>query len=332
MATTALGTTLPTLLDIMKAKAPDGSIESHLVELMTQQNGLLKDAVWKQGNLETGERIGRRSAIPTPGFRLLNQGVAPQKSLRDQVDETCGLMEAMSKVDVKVAKMSGNAAAFRASEDMAFRQGFNNLFESTMWYGNTDTDPEKWMGFAPRFDTTGDTLYGGQMVASGVASSGDDSSSAWFIDWGLDSVYCIYPKNSNGGLNHEDLGVEAVQDEDGNEFRAYRTFFDWEAGLAVRDPRHVVRVFDIDTSAIVATDTLLITGLIKGHAQLERSGRAALYMNRFTQTFLHLQSMVNAANGTLTVANPAGEAPVVSFLGIPIRISDALTITESALA
>jgi hypothetical protein len=322
---------LPTLLDLMKRMKPDGSIETQIVELLTQQYGILRDAVWKEGLLETGDRITRRSTVPEPELRRLNRGVSRAKSLTDQVDESVGLMEILSVVDVKLAKMSGNPGVFRMTEDVALRTGFNNKFERLMWYGNPDSNPDEWLGFSRRFLSTAATLTGGQMMASGISSSGNDQTDFWYIDWGLDTVHCIYPKNGAPGINSEDLGRDLVLDANGKEFRAFRTMLDMEAGLAVRDPRHVVRVYNIDTSAIAATGYLLIQGLVKGFHQLERGGRTVGYCNRKTNGYLHLQAISNAINGTITIADPTG-MPVTHICGVPVRISDAINNTGASLS
>jgi hypothetical protein len=331
MATTGIGATLPNYLDVMKRMRPDGGIETLMVELMTQENGLLKDMVWKEGNLPTGHRITRRSTVPTPEFRLLNAGVSRAKSRSDQVDESVGLMESLSVVDTRLANLNGNSQAFRASEDMAFRQGFSNLFETTMWYGNTETDPEKWMGLSPRFDLT-TAAFGGQMVASGISASGSDQNSLWFLDWGLDTVHGIYAKGAaSAGFMAKPLSDDLVLDEDGKEFLAHRTQFSWECGLAVPDPRHVVRVYNIDSSAVSAESSLLVQGIIKGYHQLMRGGRSVAYCNPFVAGYLHLQARYGALNGTLTVSNTTGE-PLTSIFGIPLRISQGLVKTEDALS
>lgn len=330
MATTAVGATLPSFLDVMKRMRPDGGIELSMAELMTQENGLLKDMVWKEGNLPTGHRSHRRTAIPTPEFRLINAGVSRAKSRSDQVDESVGLMESLSVVDVRLARLNGNDGAWRASEDMAFRQGFNNLFETTMWYGNTEIDPEKWMGFGPRFDLTTAT-FGGQMVASGISASGDEQSRLWFIDWGLDTVHGIYAKGGKGGFDVRVLPDDLVTDEDGKEFEAHRTKFEWECGLAVPDPRHVSVVYNIDSSAISASSALLIQAIIKAYNQLVRGGRTVAYCNPFVSTYLHLQALYQALNGTVDVSNPTGDAPT-KVMGIPLRISQGLIATESVLS
>lgn len=322
---------LPTLLDLMKRTKPDGSLDTDIVELLSQSYGILKDAVWKQGNLETGDRVTRRSTVPEPELRRLNRGVSRAKSLTDQVDESVGLMEILSVVDAKVAKMSGNPGAYRMTEDKALRTGFNNKFERLMWYGNPDSNSDEWLGFSRRFLSTSALLTGGQMVASGISASNNDQTDFWYIDWGLDTVCCIYPKNSSPGINSEDMGLGPATDAAGKEFRAFRTWLDMECGLEVRDPRHVVRVYNIDTSAIAATGYLLIQGLVKGFHQLDMSGRTVGYCNRKTNGYLHLQAIANAINGTITVADPTGR-PVTQICGVPVRISDAINNAGAVLS
>jgi hypothetical protein len=330
MPTVGVGNDGLTFADIMKRLNPDGSLATTMIELMTQENGLLKDAIWKQGNLNTGHRVNRRDSVPTPEFRVINAGTSRAKSTSHQVDESVGLMETWSVVDVRLAKLGGNPAAVRASEDMAFRQGFNNLFETTMWYGNTETDPEKWMGMAPRFDLT-TAQFGGQIVLPGIATGGSDQNSFYFIDWGLDSVYCIYAAGQDGGLHIEDMGIRPAADPEGKEYRAYYTAFDWECGLAVANPTHVVRVPNIDSSAVSAASSLIIQGLTKGYHQLKRGGKTVGYCNPFVGAYLHLQAQYVAINGTLSVSDPAG-MPVVSIFGIPIRLTQGLTSSEAIVA
>jgi hypothetical protein len=238
-------------------------------------------------------------------------------------------MESISVLDVRLAKMGGNPAAARASEDLAFRQGFNNLFETTTWYGNTETDPEKWMGFSPRFD-----------LSRRVRRA---DRSAWHRDRRLGPeqllVHRLGPRlrlrhlrrGPGRRLHIEELPVDLVTDEDGKEFRAYRTAFDWECGLAVANPLHVVRVPNIDSSAVSASSNLIIQGLTKGYHQLKRGGRTVGYCNPFVQTYLHLQAQYVAINGTLSVDNPAG-MPVVSIFGVPIRTSQGLTSSEAIVS
>jgi hypothetical protein len=318
---------LPSIIDVMKRTNPKGGIEQDIVELLMQENGFLKYAKWKAGNLPTGDRITRRTSVPEPEARKLNRGVAPAKTLTDQVDESVGFLELMTKIDPKLAKLSGDVNGYRASEDIGVRQGFANKLEQLMWYGDPDARAEEWKGISTRFSATAAPLYGTQMIASGIAASGAEQSEAFFMEFGTD-LYCIYPSNDNAGLKVEDMGLGVALDEDGKEWRCYRTWFEWNAGISVRNPLRLSCVYNIDSSAIAVNSDLLILALIDAYAQQKRAGgQNALFMNTFVQNFLHKQAFTQAKNGTLTIASPAGQEPIVMFYNVPIAISDALVKT-----
>lgn len=324
---------LPTLLDQVKRTAPDGSIDD-VVEALTQFNPMLEDAVFFEGNLSYGHRYTSRTALPSVGWRKLNEGVTPGKSVTDQVDEGCGMMEAWSAIDVKVAEMNGNAAAFRASEDSAFLQAFANEAQASFMYYSTTTAPEKINGLAPRLNSTSAT-GGTQIVLSDGSASGSDQTSVWLIGWGPQGVFGIYPKGSRAGLQRKDLGTQLWDDGTGanKKFEAYVTKFTWDVGLVVRDFRKIARVANIDTSAITASGTNVIEAMIKAWHKVDHVGnvRYAWYCNRTIGTYLHLQARAGVTNSTLTIEEIGGR-PVTKFLGIPVRECDVITNAEDIIS
>lgn len=323
-----INASLPTLQDIISRTKPGGGIDQ-IVEILSRENALIKDMVWMEGNLKTGHQFTSRKALPGGTWRRFNEGIAASKSRTDQVTEACGMLTAMSKVDVKLAKLGGNEAAFRASEDAAFVQGLSNDLETAFFYSSTKTDPEKIMGLAPRLDLTTGT-WGGQIIDSQITATDSDQASMYCIGWGPQHTFGIYPQGSNGGLSSEDGGKQLTLDSGGtNEFWAYVTTWDWQVGLCVKDARSVVRLANIDTSAIAATGKLLIEDMVKMVKQCRAPGaRKIIYCNQTIETMLHLQAMDTVKNSTLAIKDIGGE-PVTTFLGIPIRVSDALLNTEA---
>ena len=84
--------------------------------------------------------------------------------------------------------------------------------------------------------------WGGQIVLSDIAASGSDQSSMWFVGWGPDTVYGIFPKGQRGGLEQEDLGKQLIFDSGGaNKFTAWVTHYKWNVGICVSDARYLVR-------------------------------------------------------------------------------------------
>jgi hypothetical protein len=333
---TVANTSFPTLLDQVRRRDPNGAI-ARVVEVLTRRNALLEDVPFYPGNKETGHVFSSRTAIPGKaagiGWRRFNEGVAPGKSRTTQVDETCGMLDGFSVVDTDLADLNGDAAAFRASEDLGFVQGFNNEVETAFFYSNVKNAPEEIHGLAPRFNSTTDP-GGGQIIKCHAAANGNDCTSIWFVAWGPDTVFGIYPKNMTGGLQHKDLGVQPWDDGTGKKYTAYVTSWKWKLGLCVKDWRYVVRIANIDTEAakIGAADTALWDSLVKAYHQIQdlRTGNVIIYMNRTVATYLDLQSIGAAKNAGMTVGMVEGK-PVNFYRGIPIRIADAITNQEAAI-
>ena len=137
-----LSTGALTLADWAKRLDPDGKVPV-VAELLSQSNEILEDAVFMEGNLPTGHRVTIRTGLPAVYWRSLNQGVPSSKSTTAQVDESCGMLEAYSRVDKDLAELNGNTAAFRLSEDQAFLEAMNQTQAQTMFYGNPASDPRQ---------------------------------------------------------------------------------------------------------------------------------------------------------------------------------------------
>ncbi len=322
----------PTLIDELRRMDPNGAI-AQMVEPLKQATPLLEDMTWQEGNLPTGHQFTSRTALPTLAWRKFNEGTAPSKSRSDQVTESCGMLSGQSVVDVQLAKLNGNEAAFRGSEDMGFLQSYGLTLESSLFYASTKTNPERIMGLAPRLDLSAGNPAATQIVKSGVAAAANANTSIWICCWSPDTMFGVYPKGSKAGLEHKDMGEQYVVDSGGtNRFRAYVTDWMWKVGLCVKDSRYLIRLCNIGVANIVGTGSLLIQDLIRAVNQLQdlNHGRLVIYCNRTIMTYLQLQSVDTVKNSTLTYDNVGGK-PVLQFMGIPIKRTDALVNTEATV-
>ena len=145
-----VGTTYPNLQDVA-SRTKDGKIQ-RIAEILNETNEILDDALYIEANNTTGHQTTVRSGLPTPTWRQLYQGVQPTKSKTVKVMDTIGMLEAYSEVDVELANLNNNSQEFRMSEDKAFLEGMSQEMANTLIYGNTKTDPEKFMGLAPRYN------------------------------------------------------------------------------------------------------------------------------------------------------------------------------------
>lgn len=336
MTATSTGSTYLTLLDYVKREAPGGGIDE-IIEVLAASNPIIADANVMEGNLLTGHRSTQRTSQPAGTWRMPNYGVAPEKSTSKQVDDACGILESYSKLDVDIASLGGNEAAFRASEDNAFIAGLNGTAATALFYANAKTDPEKMHGLAPRYNSLATTHeYADQIINGG--GSGSDNTSIWIITWGPQTCSLIYPKGSKAGLTSKDMGSMLVTDSGGtNQYEAWVTKFQWKLGLMVKDYRYVIRICNIDDSDLTAdgaTGADIMSLLTDGYwarptNDLGNMAKTFIYCNKTIAKFLHKQSQ-NKSNVSLTLDMPGGR-PVVSFLDAPIRVCDALTIEETAL-
>lgn len=324
-----------TLLDWAKSYDPDGK-PAQIAELLSQTNGILDDMLWMEGNLPTGHRTTIRTGLPLVFWRLINQGVVPSKSTTAQVDEAIGLLEAWSEVDVELAKLNGDQATFRFNEAQAFIEAMNQEMAQTIFYGNGSVSPEEFTGLSVRYS---DVTAGNKTNIIDAGGSGSDNTSIWLIAWGQNTIHGIFPKGSQAGLEHEDLGeetAETTQGIGGARLRVFRDRFVWKAGIALKDWRYVVRAGSIDVSDLVAnagSQAKVIEIMIKMLHRLPNlnMGKPVFYMNRTVFEMLDIQRLASVSTGGgITYENVDGKA-VPMFRGIPIRVVDALLNTEVAV-
>ncbi len=322
-----LGANVLTLADWAKRVDPDGTVPQ-IVELMSETNEILQDALFVEGNLPTGHRTTVRTGLPSVVWRKLNYGVQPSKSTTRQVDDTCGMCEAYSKVDVDLMRLNGNDPGFRLSEELPFLEAMNQEMAGGLFYFDTDTEPEKFLGLANRYPTLSTSNV---VTASGT---GSDLTSMWLVVWGPNTVHCIFPKGSKAGLQQQDLGVKVVEDDQtpAGIYQAYMTHWKWDVGLCVRDWRYVVRICNIKstgTSNIIDPDLMIDAVAKLPSIRSVGGGRAVWYCNKTVWAQLCKLAM-DKSNASLSWGEIFGKR-VLMFWDIPIRQVDQLLITESAL-
>jgi len=323
-----LATTHPTLADVASRLDPNGKVDK-IVEILNETNEILEDMVWFEGNLPTGHVHPVRTGIPQPTWRKLYGGVQPTKSEVAKVTDSTGMLEAYSEVDKALADLNGNTKGLRLSEDRAHIEGMGQEIAQTALYGNEGTEPEAFTGFSPRFNSLSAANADNIIDAGGTTNL----TSVWMVVWGPGRAFGIYPKGSKAGIMHEDKGQVTIEDIDGSGGRmeAYRSHYRWDAGLAVEDWRYVVRIANVDYTALTkdaATGADLVDLMTQALELVPNlSGRPAFYVPRVVRSFLRRQ-IRNANNVNINMSEVAGKR-VLDFDGVPVRRVDALTLAET---
>jgi hypothetical protein len=126
----------PTLLDVVNRLKPDGSVETDIVEMLTESNPMLEDMGWVECNDGTTHKTIVRTGLPQNTWRKLNYGVQPSKSKTAAVRDTTAMLENYADVDADLVHASGDPKAFRQTEDAAFVESMSQDMQEAVIYGN----------------------------------------------------------------------------------------------------------------------------------------------------------------------------------------------------
>ena len=326
MSTITLANQL-TMLEMVK-RLNNGSLTT-IAETMTKKNAILEDAPWLEANKKNSHQITERIYIPTGSKRKYNQGVAKVATATRQIIEPGMMVEAYSEPDVALALHSGNAAKFRADEDMGIIEGMSQSLALDMFYAGGAADEFK--GLAPRLSG-----YDGVRCfdnAGGAASATANKTSIYLVGWGERSAFMFHPEgDQNCGIKHRDLGEVTVKDAAGGQYQAYRSHFQVHGGLAVKDHRNIKRICNISTSNIDGVDDFYLDmGFLRAAInEMDNLDGAVIYVNSTIMT--QIEELADAKlNVHYSGENPWGK-PQMHFRGIPIKLCRAISNNEATVS
>ena len=323
------------LIDSYKLQDKNGDYIK-VIEMLKEMNPILDDAIAVQCNSGTEHVHAVRAGLPTVAWGILYKGTPNSKSTVTQVTDTTGFVEGLSKVDTRLIKLAGkNGNAIRLSEAQSYLESMNQEVSSAIFYSNTASTPEQFMGLAPRFNDMS-AANGKQIIDA--KGTGGDLTSIWFIGWGDNQCQLLYPTGTKAGIEREDKGEQMTTDDNGNEYFVAMEKFTWHVGLAVKDWRYVVRIANIKTSDVEAGSVKLFDYMRKAYWKMQSrkipGGKIAIYAN---SDILEGLDALTTNSGTsdnkvrLTTKDVQGEE-IMFYRGIPLRESDAILNTESQVS
>lgn len=319
------------LIDIYKAQDGNGAY-IEVIEMLTEMNPILDDAMAVECNKGTTHLHTVRTGLPPITWGKLYKGIPQGKSDKAQVEDTTGFAEGLSTIDDRLLKLSSNEGATRLSEAKGYLQAMSNEMATKIFYGNTASDPEEFMGFMPRFNSLS-APNGNQIIDAG--GTGSDNTSILFVSWGEEQCQLLYPKGMQAGVQRDDKGSQRVLDSDGNPYYAKEELFTWHIGLAVKDWRYVSRIANIDVSDMQAGSVKLYDFMRKAYYKLQSrripGGTMAIYCNRDVLESLDaLATNAGTADNFQRLSRAEVEGKeVLTYRGIPLRETDALVNTEA---
>lgn len=321
---------LGTLYDIAARLGKNGDLASqNVIELQAQTNEFWRVCPIKECNDGTKEKVVLRDALPATAWRMLNKGNKPIKTGYKQVSYTTGGKEEFSQVDERLLQMQKNSNAYRLSEAKGVQMTMSNDMIQTVFYGDEKINPAGFTGFSAYYYKPGeDNVWDKQVINAG--GTGNKLTSIWIVTFSGETVYGIHPQGIPGGYRYRNNGRVKIFDKDGGFYYGEETQFNWDFGLAIKDPRYVVRLANVDVTN--RDDTTFIEKLIEAYGQIENpdKGYTAIMCNRKVETYLNILAM-KKNNVNLTVEEFGGKK-ISHFYGAPILRNDAILTTESQLA
>jgi hypothetical protein len=326
-----LGNSFIDLIDVYKLQDGRGQFNP-VIEMLMEMNPILEDAIAVECNKGTSHLHTIRTGLPAVTWGRLYAGIPAGKGRTAQVEDTTGFVEGLSTIDKRLLDLSTNEGAVRLSEAQAYLEAMSNEVSSKVFYGDTASDPEEFMGLAPRFNSLS-AANGGQIIDAG--GTGSDNTSIWFVTWGDNQCNLLYPKGTQAGVQREDMGEQRITDATGNAYYAKEEKFTWHVGMAVKDWRYVSRIANVDVSNMGAGTVALYDFMRKAYYQLQNrrvaGGKIAIYCNRDVLESLDALATNAGASDNFARLKPmeVEGKEVMTYRGIPIRESDALLNTEA---
>lgn len=338
-----------TLVDIAMKTDPRGD-PAKIANILAQTNDILLDCQFYEGNMATGHEVAITTGLPEVYFRAINQGIPSSKSTQVNVQEGISIQESLSEVDVEAIRLNGNEAAYRMQEAEHHLEAMNQGQATEMFYGNpmSATGQKRgYLGLTQRYSSL--AAGNAQNIIDALGTTTNQLTSVWLVCWGERSIYCIYPKGSQAGLERIDHGLGLSYDTGttGERLRVMSETFVWRNGLVVHDWRGAVRVANLDTTDFAALSnemdpkqaniyTDITHRMIQAHARVPRilkaRGKMCWYMNSSVHTVL--MRVAEEKSSAALALGPAMEQfgrteQPLTFLGVPIRQVDAILNTES---
>lgn len=318
----------PTLYDMAQA-ADERGVIGKVIDISSETNPIIKNATAIEANGFTSHTTLYGTDDVGGEWRSYNEGTKPNHGGFRKSVETMGMMIAYSEVDKMLADLNNNQKMWRLHQDKKKIDGMGKQMAEAIIYGNAALNPKTFNGLSVRYnDLKGENAD--NIIDAG--GTGANLTSIWLTTWAPEICHLIYPKGSKAGLQIEDRGQDTVPDGKGGQFEAYRTYYQWEIGLALIDWRYVVRICNIDVSKLTKDASAgadLITLMTMAVERLpQNKGRQEFYMGRKLREFLRLQMSNKTLQSTLSLDTIAGKK-VLAFDGLPVERVDRIMNNEA---
>jgi hypothetical protein len=293
---------------------------NRIVECLTQTNEIMMDTPVTEANNGTEHTIVRREALAGSMARRYYEGTPTVATQTDTINEPTQMWQAWSVVDADLADHSGDPSGLRKTEAIGILNGMGIQQATDLIYGNRKNQSGKDIdGFATRLAKIDNkTVFD-------AGGTGTSLTSIYIAAMGERFLHLIYPKGfGTVGIKQEDKGKQTELDANGNKYEVYQTLFKAQYGIALEDPRSLVRIANIDSG--MDPEQLILTILQILRRMPNGASTYVLYGN-FTVRDIIEKAAIEKNNVIYSTEDPWGR-PLTMLRNLRVRTVEAILDTE----
>jgi hypothetical protein len=285
--------------------------------------GTVHDTVWEH-------------AIPGDSWGVLNRGTPVSEGDTTVLTDTTANIAREAAIDQRILSKSKNPAHTKLVRTRRQFMSMSQQAERNFFNGNKNATPDGIHGLAPRYGTISGNPFNAQIVDG--AGTGTDNASIWLVGWGEEGVHGIHPEDSDAvGIKHTPREVARVSDSTGV-YYIEPDSYEWDTGLAVAHPGAVVRICNIDRSALTinaATGANILRLLRTAYHRATDFASIGdldwkIYMDGQIFEYLDHHSQEANSNTFLTyLETKTGGKPTFAYRDMPIRKAHMLRADEA---
>lgn len=327
-----------TLLDRAK-RTNDGKTVLPILNVMNLLvDDFFKDVPFVEANMGLQHKLVRDTGMADSSMRGFYQGVGSTKRNTQSVLEGVALLERRREIDEDEIDTLANPQEALRQEDEGHIQKLGEDVADTFFNGSVTSGGEYINGLKSRLGALNPSGLN-NVISNGYGSTG---SSVYIVEWNPlkgQGAFGIYPpgfiKNTLFGIAARDKGKEVMADADDatKKYYAYVAQFKAWMGLAVGNNRKIARLANINPT-VGGTDSFsdggpenLITLLNTGRFDLAKT---RIYVNPSMKAQMDVYAL-NKSN-TLWPTMEVFGRPVMTFQGIPIRVTDVISSAETVVS
>jgi hypothetical protein len=296
---------------------------NRIIECLTQTNEILMDIPVTEANNGTEHTIVRRQTLAQSMSRRYYEGTSAVATQTDTITEPTQMWQAWSEVDADLADHTGDAPGLRKTESIGILNGMGIQQARDMIYGSRSASGGKNIdGFAVRLAKIDDKNV------FDMGGTGSDLTSLYIAAMGERFLHLVYPRGfGTVGVRQEDKGKQTVLDADNKKFEVYQTLFKSQYGIALEDPRSLVRIANIEKDTDPEELILKILQILR---RLPNGANTYVLYGNFTIRDIIEKAAIEKNNVIYTTEDPWGR-PLTMLRNLRVRTVEAILDTEEQI-